>query len=100
MVAEPWRPMTGGHWALLLGAAGFVLFAYLTSVTAMRVGEISFVSPFRYTALIWALVLGYLVFGDWPDWQTLVGAAIVAGSGLFMLYRERRVGHRAGEYVE
>ncbi|WP_163848877.1 DMT family transporter [Pseudooceanicola aestuarii] len=99
-VAEPWVPLTVGSAALVLGAAGFVLFAYLTSVMAMRLGEISFVSPFRYTALIWALVLGYVVFGDWPDWQTLLGAAIVAGSGLFMLYRERRIGHRAGEPLE
>ena len=57
----------------------------------MRVGDVSFVAPFRYTGLIWALVLGFFVFGDWPDTLTLLGVAIVAGTGIFTLYRERLV---------
>jgi S-adenosylmethionine uptake transporter len=60
----------------------------------MRVGEISFIAPFRYTGLIWALVLGWLVFDEWPEPITLVGAAIVVGSGLFMLYREAQLGRQ------
>ena len=46
---------------------------------------------FRYTGLIWALVMGWLVFGDWPAPLTLLGAAIVVGMGLFTLYRERQL---------
>jgi S-adenosylmethionine uptake transporter len=61
----------------------------------MRVGEISFVAPFRYTSLIWALILGWVVFGDWPQTITLIGAAIVVASGLFTLYREAQVSRRA-----
>jgi S-adenosylmethionine uptake transporter len=57
----------------------------------MRVGDISFTAPFRYTGLIWALILGWLVFGDWPTNMTLLGAGIVVATGLFMLYRERAV---------
>ena len=60
----------------------------------MRVGEISFIAPFRYTGLVWALVLGWLVFGDWPASLTLLGAAIVVATGLFTLYRERTVKQR------
>ena len=56
----------------------------------MRVGEIGFVAPFRYTMLIWALVLGWLVFGDWPKPMTLAGAALVAATGLYTLWREGR----------
>ncbi|MBC7180333.1 MAG: DMT family transporter, partial [Roseovarius sp.] len=59
------------------------------------VGEISFVAPFRYTSLIWALLLGWLAFGDWPQTLTLVGAAIVVASGLFTLYREAQISRRA-----
>jgi S-adenosylmethionine uptake transporter len=55
----------------------------------MRVGDVSFVAPFRYTGLIWALVLGWLVFGDWPKPLTLIGAGIIVATGLFTLYRER-----------
>ena len=55
----------------------------------MRVGEIGFVAPFRYTSLLVALVIGLLVFGDWPENLTLIGAGIVVATGLFTLWRER-----------
>ena len=55
-------------------------------------GDISSVAPFRYTALLWALLLGFLVFGDVPDAAMTLGAAIIVGSGLYTLYRERRAG--------
>ena len=58
---------------------------------AMRVGDIGFVAPFRYTSLIWALVLGWSVFGTWPDGMTLIGAGIVIATGIFTLYRERKL---------
>jgi drug/metabolite transporter (DMT)-like permease len=61
---------------------------------AMRTGEISFIAPFRYTALLWAIALGYLAFGDVPDVAMVVGSLLVVGSGLYTLYRERVVGQR------
>jgi len=57
----------------------------------MRVGEIAFVAPFRYTGLIWAIVLGIVVFGDFPDTLTLLGSAVVVGMGLYTFYRERQL---------
>ena len=86
-----WQAMSVQAWGLTTGAAVFIIGAYLFSILVMRIGDISFVAPFRYTGLIWALVLGYLVFGDWPDAITLFGAVIVVGSGLFMLYRETQL---------
>ncbi|MEM9551241.1 MAG: DMT family transporter [Pseudomonadota bacterium] len=83
-----WVPVSAGNWMLLVASAVFILGGYSFSVLVMRVGEISFVAPFRYTGLLWALCLGWVVFGDWPDPVTLIGAASVVGSGLFMLYRE------------
>jgi drug/metabolite transporter (DMT)-like permease len=59
---------------------------------AMRQGDISFVAPFRYTALVWALALGYLVFGEVPGVAMIVGASLIVLSGLYALYRERAVG--------
>lgn len=76
-------------------AAVFVLIGYLASVAVMRVGDIGFVAPFRYTGLIWALLLGWLIFGDWPDRITLLGAGIVVATGLFTLYRARVLARRA-----
>ena len=79
----------------LTGAMVFVIGGYIASVAAMRVGEIGFVAPFRYTSLLVALVLGYLVFGDWPNALTLWGAAIVVATGMFTLLRERQLRRRA-----
>ncbi|QOL82835.1 DMT family transporter [Pseudooceanicola spongiae] len=89
---EPWVPMSAWSIVLTFVAAGFVLGSYLTTIQAMRIGEISFVSPFRYTSLLWALLLGFVLFGEWPQALTLIGAAIVVASGLFTLYRERKTG--------
>ncbi len=84
-----WQPMAARHWAYLGGSVIFVMAAYLFGVMTMRVGDIGFVSPFRYTSLIAALVTGLLVFGEWPDQLTLIGAAIVVATGIYTLWRER-----------
>lgn len=89
-----WVPLDGTALLQILAATGFVVAGYVASVSAMRAGEIGFVAPFRYTSLIVALVLGLVVFGDWPEAPTLVGAALVVGTGLFTLYRERRTARR------
>jgi drug/metabolite transporter (DMT)-like permease len=88
-------PVTAPEAAKVLGAGLFLIVGYLTSVMAMRHGDIGLVAPFRYTSLLWAIVLGLLVFGDWPDGWTLLGAAIVVGAGLFTLWRERQLRRRA-----
>jgi S-adenosylmethionine uptake transporter len=62
---------------------------------AMRVGEVAVVAPFRYTSLLWAVAMGFLVFGDLPDGWTLAGAALVIGSGVYAFYRERALARRA-----
>jgi len=87
--ATAWVPLNGWLMVLLLGSSLFIMGGYVLSVAVMRVGEVSFVAPFRYTGLLWALILGWLVFGDWPDSVTLIGAVIVVMSGLFTLSRER-----------
>ena len=90
-VFTEWAPMTSTHWAWLAASTIFILGGYLFSVMAMRVGEIGAVAPFRYSSLVVALILGFMVFGDWPDSLTLIGAAIVVSMGLFTLWRETRL---------
>ena len=87
-----WRPVGAGHLGVLLVAAAFLLVAYVFAFSAMRLGDIGFVQPFRYSLLIWAIVLGILLFGEWPDFWMLFGSAIVVATGLFTFYRERRLG--------
>lgn len=73
-----------GALARVGAAALFIIGGYLCSVMAVRVGEISFVSLFRYTSLIWALIIGFLVFGDIPHPMALAGAGLIALSGLYV----------------
>ncbi len=86
-----WAPMSGKATAQLGMASFLVIGGYVFSVSAMRVGEVAVVAPFRYTALLWALVLGFVVFGDWPGLLTLTGAGIVVATGVYTFYRERRL---------
>jgi drug/metabolite transporter (DMT)-like permease len=86
-----WRPLDPLAVAVLAAAAVLLVIGYHHIIKAMRVGDISSIAPFRYTSLLWALVLGYALFGDVPDVPMLTGAAIIVGSGLYMLVRERRV---------
>lgn len=86
-----WQPVTVEGVSLLAMASLFIIFGYLFSVMAMRVGDISFTSPFRYTILIWAIILGFFVFGDIPDTWTILGSLIIVGSGVYTFYRERHV---------
>ncbi len=57
----------------------------------------SVVAPFQYTMIVWAIVLGFLVFGDVPSPNTMIGAAIVASAGIYIFLRERKVTHREPE---
>jgi S-adenosylmethionine uptake transporter len=89
-----WVPVSARSGLFLAGAAVCIVGGYIFSVMVMRVGDLATVAPFRYTSLIFALVLGLVVFGEWPSVLTLAGAAIVAGSGIYTLLRERRLMRR------
>jgi len=90
--AGGWKPMESSVVFTLLGAAIILLAGYQFVINSMRVGDISFVAPFRYTNLIWAIGIGIVVFGDLPDILMVIGSAIVVASGIYSLYRERVVG--------
>jgi len=89
-----WTPMTGETTAFLALAAVLVVIGYQFIIMAMREGDISFIAPFRYTALLWSILLGLFIFGDVPDLPMILGAIVIVGSGLYALYRERIVGRR------
>lgn len=80
---------TPGQWAGLGGALVSGLFGYYAVVAAMRLGEVSVVAPFRYTRLVFAMVVAMIFLGERPQGSTLLGAAIVVGSGLYAFARER-----------
>ncbi|MFC3169158.1 DMT family transporter [Paracoccus fontiphilus] len=76
---------------LVLGGA-FLTVGYVTAVASMRVGEISYVAPFRYTSLLVAIVMGLIVFGEWPDLWTWAGSALVVAAGIYTILREAKLG--------
>ncbi len=84
-----WSALSGKSTGLLGAAAILVLVGYQCVIMAMRTGDISAVAPFRYMALLWSMLLGYLVFGDVPDALMITGAVIIVSSGLYAFYRER-----------
>lgn len=76
----------------LLGVSSLlVTCGYQLYIQGIRFADISFVSPFRYVAIPVAALLGYIVWGDVPTVQLLIGGCIIVGSGLFIIYRERQI---------
>ncbi|MCR9070053.1 MAG: DMT family transporter [Rhodobacteraceae bacterium] len=94
-VGEVWVIPDARDLMLVAFAAVMLIGAYVFSVLAMRVGEVGAVAPFRYTSLVFALVVGWLVFSEWPNDIALAGAALVMATGIYTLARERMIRHRA-----
>jgi drug/metabolite transporter (DMT)-like permease len=92
---EPWL-MPRGADLVALGAAGLALMlANWCMVTACRNVDMSVVSPFRYSVVLWALILGFLVWGDVPDMVALGGTVLIVGSGIYTIHRERVLRRRS-----
>ena len=90
----PWQPVPLAIVPVILAAAVLVNIGYIFIIRVMRVGEVAFTTPFRYTSLVWAMLLGWVFWDEVPRPGTLVGAAIVVASGLFVLLREAQIGRR------
>lgn len=87
-------PIAHDQWADLFAALLTGLIGYWAVTAAMRVGEVSFVAPFRYSRLVFAAILAAIFFGERPDIWMLTGAALIIGSGLYTFARERRLRRR------
>lgn len=99
-ITGTWKPVSG-HNYLILAFGSVMLFAgYQTIIMAMRTGEISFIAPFRYTSLLWAIALGILLIGEMPDRWMLAGSAVVVTAGLYAFYRETVIQRRRLAEIE
>ena len=85
-----WRAVSGAAWALLALNGALNGGAHFLMIEALRLGEAVTVVPFKYSGLVWGLLLGFLVWRHVPDAWMLGGAALVAGSGLYLLRLEYR----------
>jgi drug/metabolite transporter (DMT)-like permease len=87
-----WTPLSAPDTGMLFAASALLMVGYQFIVVAMREGEIAFVAPFRYTALLWAVLFGLVIFGESLETPIVVGSTLIIGSGLYSLYRERKLG--------
>jgi drug/metabolite transporter (DMT)-like permease len=92
-----WRQITSETFVYLCASGFFLIGGYYFILLAMRTGEISAIAPFRYTILLWAILIQILIFGVWPDLPTIAGSAILVATGLYTLYREQVVLGPRGE---
>ena len=89
LAAPQWLPLQAHHLALWAGLAASGFLAQLAITEAFRHGQASAVAPFEYTALAWSLGIDWLVWRQLPDAFTLLGGAIIVGSGLYVLRHEQ-----------
>jgi drug/metabolite transporter (DMT)-like permease len=85
-----WRWPDAEDWALLLVGALLGALAHFSLTKALELGEASKLQPYGYTLMVWAAVLGYLAFGQFPDAFTVAGGILIAASGIYAFTRERR----------
>ncbi|MGI9407425.1 MAG: DMT family transporter [Hyphomicrobiaceae bacterium] len=91
---ETWVTPTQTDMLRLAGAGAFLVVAYLLMIVAVRTGELSVVAPFRFTKVIWGVLVGYLIWGYIPNALALTGFALVIGAGLYAFFRERQLERR------
>ena len=86
---QPWEMPDAISLLAILIAAVFLFVAFILTVLAFRGTDVSAVSPFRYSIIVFAFVFGVVVFGEIPDFVSLIGIGMIVAAGLDMLHRER-----------
>ena len=94
-IAPTWPELAA---LIVIGICGGLAHILLTE--SYRLAPASLIAPFDYTSMLWALILGYMVFGEVPRPLVFVGAAIIAGAGLFVIWRERQLGLKRARAAE
>jgi drug/metabolite transporter (DMT)-like permease len=83
-----WQTPDLAGWGLMLATGALSATGHYCIINAFMRAPASVLAPFSFTQLIWATLLGYVIFGDLPDGATLLGALVIIGSGLYVFYRE------------
>lgn len=90
-----WAPISSGLDLTLLGLLGVVaMVAHMLVNRALKISDAATVAPLQYTLLLWAVIFGWMFFGDVPRWGMVAGAALIVASGLFIFFRERQLKKR------
>lgn len=89
-----WQPVDATAWIGMITMGGLAAIGHMLLIRALSLASAVTLSPLIYTQLIWAIILGYALFGDVPDRWMLFGGAIIIASGLFVFYRQSIRGRR------
>lgn len=89
-----WHPIDGLTALWLLAITSTIVVALWMITSSLRAGEVSAVTPYRYSRIVFALIIAYAVFDDVPDGPTWVGVALIVGTGIYTFFRERQVQSR------
>ena len=87
--SQQWHSPTLAHLGLFALAGLFMGAGQYFIIESLRIAEAALVVPFKYVSYLWAIILGYFIWGDVPDIASLGGVTLVVGSGLFIFWRER-----------
>ena len=86
-----WQSIGAHHYLLIAAVAFFGVIAQFCVTKAYAITSPSLIAPFEYTALIWAGILGYLIWGDVPDKAAIIGASLIVISGMYIVQREAKL---------
>jgi drug/metabolite transporter (DMT)-like permease len=89
-----WVAVRPDHLAMFAGSGALIAVAHTLMIEAFRRGEAALVAPFKYSALLWATLIGFLIFAELPDRWTIIGAVIIVLAGLYVLHRETQLKRR------
>jgi drug/metabolite transporter (DMT)-like permease len=95
-----WHTPTGAELVMLIGMGVFGGIGHIFLTESYRYAPASVVAPFDYSSMLWALLLGYWLFGELPTALVYMGAVIVSGAGLYVIWRERQLGVKRAREVE
>jgi drug/metabolite transporter (DMT)-like permease len=90
VAAEQWTMPGLFPFLVTVGSAGFLVFAFILMVVAFRGTDVSAISPFRYSLVVFAVIFGIVLFGEIPDAVSFVGMGIIVAAGVYMLHWETR----------
>jgi drug/metabolite transporter (DMT)-like permease len=88
LVAEPWTMPALFPFLVTVGSAAFLVFAFILMVMAFRGTDVSAISPFRYSLVVFAVIFGIVLFGEIPDAISFIGMGIIVAAGVYMLHWE------------
>jgi drug/metabolite transporter (DMT)-like permease len=94
LVFEAWKVPSAGQLIALVFASVFSLAGHLCVIYSLRSGEMGAVAPFRYAGILWAILLGFVIWKELPDFLSLGGISILVSAGLYTFYREQQLRRR------